>query len=319
MSELNQSTVDCETLKNRSPVELVGIALRGALMGIAEVIPGVSGGTIAFISGIYDELLGSIARFGPASIPELFRVGIPRFWQTHNLTFLATLGFGMVVSLVTVARLVKAALEATPPLVWAFFFGLIVASVVYLGRNLRDPAATDSSSSLSGGVLFLIGLIGLALGLGLSVLAPATVNVQWWMLLVGGALAVTAWILPGISGSLMLLLMGLYPAVLAAVSDFDVVLLGSLATGCVIGLLAFSRLLSWLLRHYRAPVLALLTGVMAGSLIKLWPWQSDSGRLLWPADYALTVGPALLWQAVGMMLLGLVAVAVLARFNPEAD
>ena len=150
-------------------------------------------------------------------------------------------------------------------------------------------------------------------------LAPATVDVQWWMLLVGGALAVTAWILPGISGSLMLLLMGLYPAVLAAVSDFDVVLLGSLAAGCVIGLLAFSRLLSWLLSRYRAPVLALLTGVMAGSLVKLWPWQSATGALLVPGQYAETVGPALLWQSVGMLLLGLLAVGLLARFNPQPD
>jgi len=307
-----QSGVDMLPKKKRSPLELIGLALRGALMGIAEVIPGVSGGTIAFISGIYDELLGSIARFGPASIGELFSAGLPQFWRSHNLTFLVTLAVGMVLSLVTVARLVKAALEASPPLVWAFFFGLIVASVVYLGRNLRP-------SGMSGPGLFVVGLVGLALGLGLSMLAPATVNVQWWMLLVGGALAVTAWILPGISGSLMLLLMGLYPAVLAAVSDFDLVLLGSLAAGCVIGLLAFSRLLSWLLNRYRAPVLALLTGVMAGSLVKLWPWQSATGALLMPGQYAETVGPALLWQSVGMLLLGLLAVGLLARFNPQPD
>ncbi len=320
-SQPTQSTRDSVPTKKRSVGELIGIALRGALMGIAEVIPGVSGGTIAFISGIYDELLSSIARFGPASIGELFSAGLPRFWQSHNLTFLVTLALGMGLSLVTIARLVKAALEATPPLVWAFFFGLIVASVVYLGRSLRDSATVDSTrgSGMGGPGLLLIGAVGLALGLGLSMLAPATVEVQWWMLLVGGAIAVTAWILPGISGSLMLLLMGLYPAVLAAVSEFDLVLLGSLVAGCVIGMLAFSRLLSWLLSHYRAPVLALLTGVMAGSLIKLWPWQADTGSLLLPGQYAETVGPALLWPSAGMLLLGLLAVGVLARFNPQPD
>lgn len=293
-------------------------------MGIAEVIPGVSGGTIAFISGIYDELLGSIARFGPASIGVLFREGLPRFWQSHNLTFLVALAFGMGLSLVSVARLVKRALETTPPLVWAFFFGLIIASVIYLARNLREPKSDTSlnpnnESALSAPMLMVFGLAGLALGVVLSILSPATVDVKWWMVLVGGALAVTAWILPGISGSLMLLLMGLYPAVLAAVADFDVVLLGSLVAGCVLGLLLFSRLLSWLLSRYRAPVLAFLTGVMAGSLLKLWPWQATDGSLLGPGQYAATQGPALLWPALGMLLLGVLAVTVLARFNPQPD
>jgi len=324
MSDSPQVQQGREPTKKRRAGELAGIALRGALMGIAEVIPGVSGGTIAFISGIYDELLSSIARFGPGSIGDLFRQGLPSFWQTHNLTFLFALAFGMGLSLVSVARLVKAALETTPPLVWAFFFGLIVASVIYLGRNLGDPsdserAAANQGSGLSTVALLFIGVLGLALGVGLSLLAPATVQVQWWMLLVGGALAVTAWILPGISGSLMLLLMGLYPAVLGAVAEFDVVLLGSLVAGCVVGLLVFSRLLSWLLSRYRAPVLAFLTGVMAGSLLKLWPWQSATGDWLAPAQYAATQGPALLWQAIGMLLLGVLAVAVLARFNPRPE
>lgn len=295
------------TAESRTALQWLGIVLRGALMGIAEVIPGVSGGTIAFISGIYSELLGSIARFGPASVSVLLRNGLQAFWQQHNLSFLVALACGMLLSLITVARLVKAALESTPPLVWAFFFGLIIASVVFLARGIK--AST----------LLLFGGFGLALGLVLSQLTPASVEVQWWMLTVGGTLAVTAWILPGVSGSFMLLLMGLYPAVLAAVADLDVVLLGSLLVGCILGLLLFSRLLSWLLANYRQPVLALLTGIMAGSLTKLWPWQSATANLLLPEQYAQTVGPHWFLGACSMAVLGMLAVAALARFNPEVE
>ena len=317
MSDLNE---DPQAKVVRSPVEYLGLVLRGALMGVAEVIPGVSGGTIAFISGIYTELLESIARFGPESVGELWRGGLRGFWQgfwrTHNLGFLMSLALGMGLALVSVARLVKAALETAPPLVWAFFFGLIIASVVFLARNLQPAGATRTHSTL---VLALVGGLGLLFGLGLSALTPATVDAQWWMLLIGGAVAVSAWILPGISGSLMLLLMGLYPAVLAAVAEVDVVMLGSLLLGCGIGLLLFARVLSWLLKIHRAPVLALLTGVMAGSLAKLWPWQSPAGALLHPQQYALSVGPNWFWGACGMLLLGMLAVALLARFNPDPE
>jgi len=291
----------------RSVAQYIGLALRGALMGIAEVIPGVSGGTIAFISGIYDELLASIAHFGPASFGVLRRAGIGGFWRQHNLGFLFALAAGMGLSLVTVARLVKAALESSPPLVWAFFFGLIIASIFVLLRGLRWQHAV------------LFGGLGLVLGIVLSRLSPATLDVQWWMLLLGGMVAVTAWILPGISGSLMLLLLGLYPAVLAAVAGFDVVMLGSLLVGCVLGLLLFSRVLVWLLGNYRGPVLALLTGVMAGSLVKLWPWQGAAAELLLPSQYAAQVADPLTLPALGLMVLGLLAVMLLARFNPADD
>ncbi len=293
--------------KQRSVAQYISLALRGAMMGIAEVIPGVSGGTIAFISGIYDELLSSIARFGPASFGVLRRTGIAGFWQQHNLGFLLALAAGMGLSLVTVARLVKAALETSPPLVWAFFFGLIIASIIVLLRGLRWQHAV------------LFGSLGLLLGIVLSRLSPATLEAEWWMLLLGGMVAVTAWILPGISGSLMLLLLGLYPAVLAAVADFDVIMLGSLLGGCVLGLLVFARVLVWLLGNFRGPVLALLTGVMAGSLVKLWPWQGAAAELLMPAQYAAQVADPMTLPALTLMGLGLLAVTLLARFNPADE
>lgn len=296
----------------------IGVFLRGMAMGVAEVIPGVSGGTIAFISGIYDELLSSIARFGPASFGELFRTGIGAVWRTHNLNFLLVLAAGMGVALVSVARLVKVLLEQVPPIVWGFFFGLILASVWVIGRQIRWQT------------LALWGGVGLALGVFLTQQAALTVNVAPWMFFPGGMLAVTAWILPGISGSLLLLMLGLYPGLLAAVTEFDLVVLGWTAAGALTGLLLFTRALEWLLTHYRPMLLAVLTGVMAGSLLRLWPWRTVASgestgvtngleKLLTPNGYA-TLGsePYLIatFLAVGA---GIFAVLTLARFGQRAS
>ena len=258
----------------------LGIFGRGMAMGIAEVIPGVSGGTIAFISGIYDELLSSLARFGPASITELFRAGIPAVWRSHNLNFLVVLAGGMLLALISIARLVKGLLETVPPIVWGFFFGLILASVWVIGRRIRWQ------------LLALWGGVGLALGVFLTQQAPLSINVAPWMYFPGGMLAITAWILPGVSGSLLLLMLGLYPGLLVAVTELNLAVLGWLVAGALTGLLLFTRALEWLLTHYREPLLALLTGIMAGSLLRLWPWQSSgadaSGMagLLTPSGYA---------------------------------
>jgi len=284
----------------------LGVFARGMAMGIAEVIPGVSGGTIAFISGIYDELLSSIARFGPTSFAELAREGIPAVWRSHNLNFLLVLVAGMAIALVSVARVVKELLEQVPPVVWGFFFGLIVASVWVIGRRIRWPT------------LAVWGGVGLALGVFLTLQAPLSVSVAPWMYFPGGMLAVTAWILPGISGSLLLLMLGLYPGLLAAVADFDLVVLGWLAGGALTGLLLFTRALEWLLTHYRQTFLALLTGIMAGSLVRLWPWKATvAGEedLLLPSSYAaLALEP----YVIGTFLAfgaGLFVVLTLERFG----
>ena len=278
----------------------VGLFVRGMAMGVAEVVPGVSGGTIAFVTGIYDELIATLARLDLRVLPMLWRQGPVAVWRECNLSFLAVLALGMAVSILLFARLMEAALAHAAPLVWAFFFGLIAYSVIVIGRLLPRRS------------LLLWAPVGLVLGVLLTRLTPTSGTPADWLFLLGGAIAISAWLLPAVSGSFLLLVLGLYEPVINAVNEFAVGRLLLFASGCALGLLAFSKLLRWLMTHHREPLLALLTGFMVGSLPKLWPWQLE-GQLLLPGGYeqlsaepafALTVVPAGLLGALLLWLLG---------------
>lgn len=235
---------------------------KGIAMGAADVVPGVSGGTIAFISGIYDELLRSIASV-PEALIQLLRGRVKAAWQMANATFLLVLLAGILTSILSLARLITYLLAHHPVPVWSFFFGLILVSVYLVGR---DIGRWNWSRCLSF-------LLGLAFAYWITVAAP----IQWGSdpltLFFAGAIAICAMILPGISGSFILLLLGLYATVLGAVKSLDLAVLAVFATGCLVGLLSFARLLSWMLSHWRDLTLAFLTGLMLGSLNKVWPWK----------------------------------------------
>ncbi len=264
----------------RSRTQWIGIYLRGVAMGIAEIIPGVSGGTIAFITGIYSELLGTIARFGPESATQLWRDGVSAFARRHNLGFIAALGAGMVTSFVVLAGIVSGLLQTAPTLVWAFFFGLIAASVVDLMRENRPKH------------LLSAGVLGVVLGLGVALvdIVPVDAGSAWFLF--GGMLAICAWLLPGISGGYVLLLLGLYPLVIAALADLDFSVLAPLAAGCAIGLAMFARALAWLMRRHYYPAMALFTGFMTGSLVSLWPWHVRGPLFAWERQFDLPVLPS---------------------------
>lgn len=281
----------------------LAVGVRGMAMGIAELVPGVSGGTIAFVTGIYEELIGSLARLGPGALGVLWREGWRRFWAEYNLGFLVMLAAGMLASVLLFARLLGYLLDHAPSVVWAFFFGLIAASVVYIGRRRSLRA------------LALYGVLGLALAVALLQLGVRDGPTPLWMFFVGGMVAVSAWMLPAVSGSFMLLVLGLYEPVLRAFNAGEWAIPATLAVGCAAGLLAFSSLLNWLMMRMRETVLGLLTGFMAGSLPRLWPWQAD-GTLLSPAGYeAMTGQAALLAPAVLAVLLGAVALWLLSRLE----
>lgn len=287
----------------RGTLGWLGVLARGMAMGVAELVPGISGGTIAFVTGIYEELVGTLAGLRPGALGVWWRHGLGAFWRDHNLTFLAVLGLGMVLAVLAFARLLGYLLDEAAPVVWAFFFGLIAASVVYIGRARR-------LAQLAG-----YGLLGLLLAYLVLQLSVRTGPAPLWMYFLGGALAVSAWLLPAVSGSFLLLALGLYEPVLRAFNAGEWLIPMVLAGGCAVGLLAFSRLLHWLMSHFREPLLALLTGFMAGSLGRLWPWRSGDA-LLSPEAYAQVTGePALALPALAAGVAGVLALWLLSRLG----
>lgn len=232
-------------------------------MGAADVVPGVSGGTIAFISGIYEELIRSINQVNL----KLFRTwkdeGFVAMWRSVNGNFLLALLAGIGLSIITLAKVIRHLLETQPILIWSFFFGLVLASIIYVGKQIHTWRLMT--------YVFLTG--GALIAYYITTLAPQTAEVSWPYVFFSGALAICAMILPGISGSFILLLLGMYKPVLDAIHDRNLGLLIVLAAGAVTGLLSFSRLLKWLFDNYANLTLALLTGFIVGSLNKIWPWK----------------------------------------------
>lgn len=258
-------------------------------MGVAELIPGVSGGTIAFITGIYLELVRSIRGAGEALFHHLLRGEVARAWERSNGGFVLVLGAGMATGILALARIVGWLLEHRPLQLWGFFFGLILASVPFVARFARPFHAGRS------GLLAL----GVASGAAAAFATTLTLPVNAVTLFAGGMVAICAWILPGVSGSFILLLLGLYPTMVGAISTLDLRVLGILGAGFAVGLLLFARVLGWLLDRYYRGTLAVLSGFMAGSLLSLWPWRLPREvvegkalgvRILLPGDYTAAGG-----------------------------
>lgn len=232
-------------------------------MGAADAVPGVSGGTVAFITGIYEELIHSIRRCDPQALQVLFRQGVKAFWQHINGNFLLTLLAGIGLSLATLAHIVLYLLDQHPVLLWAFFFGLILASVWSVARHVGEWTLIRTLTFFAGAFFAYL----------VTSLSPAAVEVTPIFVVVSGMIAICAMILPGISGSFILLLLGMYSTILTAVKELQLVTMGLFAFGCVLGLLSFTRVLSWAFSRYHSLTLALLGGFLLGSLNKVWPWK----------------------------------------------
>lgn len=242
---------------------LPGVFLRGMAMGAADIVPGVSGGTIAFITGIYFRLLEAIGRLPVVFWRELCRGRLKAFWQLSDASFLLTLLAGILFSIASLAAVISHALEAYPIPLWSFFFGLITASVWHVAREVLRPRA----------VLLMAVLPGAAVAWWITTLSPVSTEPTLLTLFGAGAIAICAMILPGISGSFILVIMGLYAPVLDAIKQFEIVKLLVFGAGCALGLLSIARALTWAVQRFHDWVLALLTGVMIGALNKVWPWK----------------------------------------------
>ncbi len=247
----------------RKFIDYLMISLKGLAMGAADAVPGVSGGTIAFISGIYEELIATISNVNVALFKTLFQKGFKSFWKQLNGNFLVALLSGIIVSFVSFMRLAKYLIENEPVLIWSFFFGLIIASIYFVGKQI-----TKWDISVIIGLLF-----GSFIAFYISTLPSMATNESSFFLFFAGALAICAMILPGISGSFILVILGAYKTLSDALHDFDLKKLIFFVSGAVIGLLSFSHLLKWLFKHYHNLTLAILTGFIFGSLNKVWPWK----------------------------------------------
>lgn len=285
-------------------------------MGSADVVPGVSGGTIAFITGIYAQLLESITRVRPSLLKMLKDEGIAAVWTHINGNFLLALGSGILVAILTLANLIHYLLVVSPELLWSFFFGLILASCWYIGRQIPNWQAPQLIAIAAGAVV----------AAAVSLASPTEVEPTLPIVFAAGSIAICAMILPGISGSFMLLLMGLYAPVMAAISNMDLLFLVTLAAGAGIGLLLFSHVLHWLLHHYHATFLSLLTGFMAGSLVKVWPWKetvltrinSHGEEVPFIQSNVLPIADFSLVAAVLLAGLGVVSVLLLEKWASES-
>lgn len=297
----------------------LSVYAKGLGMGAADIVPGVSGGTIAFITGIYEELLNSLRSISPAALKILFNEGIGACWKHINGNFLLSLMAGVITSFLSLAHVISYLLASYPLLVWSFFFGLVLASAVHISKEL----------SWKNWQLPLLTLVGFAIAFFVTSVSPAHVEPALWKIFAAGALAICAMILPGISGSFILVLLGLYSVIIDAIKSLDVATMLVFAAGCGIGLLSFVHVLSWLFSRFKQQTIAVLTGFLLGSLNALWPWkhvleyyQSSKGlkplvqENVLPSNYhALTGIEPMLMGCIAMLLLGLALVFVIEKVS----
>ena len=309
----------------RSLIDYLIISLKGMAMGAADVVPGVSGGTIAFISGIYEELIESLNNINSSIFKELRSKGIKYTWKKLNGPFLLALMSGVLISIFSLAKGVEWLLEHHPILLWAFFFGLVAASIVYISKQIKTTLW-----DIAGLKVVLAITIGGSIAYFITILNPIESSDSNLFLFFAGALAICAMILPGISGAFILVIIGAYGPVLEAISNRDIKTILIIGTGSIVGLLSFSKLLKWLFESYNQLTLAVLTGFMIGSLNKIWPWKvvltyrmNSKGveiplneESISPFNY---VGDAQFLQAIGLMLFGFFIILFLEKIGNKTN
>lgn len=291
---------------------------KGMAMGAADIVPGVSGGTIAFISGIYDRLLGAINSIKLSVFKTIRTQGFAAAWKEIDATFLVFLLGGMLTSIVLLSAPIKYALAYHPVLLWSFFFGLVLASIWLVGKQIKKYNLVTILLFLIGGIFaFWITTLEILQGSG-----------NLFYLFLSGSIAICAMILPGISGAFILLVLGVYHLIINAVHEKNIQILAIFGMGCIVGLLSFSRALKWLLTRKRTQTLAVLTGFLLGSLNKIWPWKNKMGTSpiyvhsdgqeewqLTPVLPANFEGDPQLALAFGLFVLGIVLILFMSRFE----
>lgn len=302
----------------RNFVDYFILVFKGMAMGAADVVPGVSGGTIAFISGVYEELIATLNSINLNSLKTLKLQGVSATWKKINGNFLLALFVGILLSILTLSKLVAWLLLEEPVLLWAFFFGLVLASIIFVLKKINQWNSAVFLGLILGGV-FAYQLTQL------NALGNSDSN---WYLFLSGAIAICAMILPGISGAFILVILGSYANVLQALNDKDIAKITIFMTGALIGILSFSRLLKWLFKRFKNMTLAVLTGFMIGALSKIWPWKKtlsfreNSEGISVPlkeqciAPFSFDGDPQIL-SAIGLMLFGFLMIFFLEKIGAK--
>ena len=302
----------------RNFVDYFILVFKGIAMGAADVVPGVSGGTIAFISGVYEELIATLNSINLNSLKTLKLQGVSATWKKINGNFLLALFGGILLSILSLSKLVAWLLHEEPVLLWAFFFGLVLASIIFVLKKINQWNSAVFLGLILGGV-FAYQLTQL------NALGNSDSN---WYLFLSGAIAICAMILPGISGAFILVILGSYANVLQALNDKDIAKITIFMTGALIGILSFSRLLKWLFKRFKNMTLAVLTGFMIGALSKIWPWKKtlsfreNSDGISVPlkeqciAPFSFDGDPQIL-SAIGLMLFGFLMIFFLEKIGAK--
>jgi len=309
-------------MKTKKP--LLGIAARGLAMGAADVVPGVSGGTIAFITGIYEELIETISNVNLGLLKTWKSEGIKAFWKQLNGNFIVALFVGILVSIASLANLISYLLDTFPIIVWSFFFGLVLASIKLMTKQVKKwNVPTITGFIIGAGIAFWI-----------TILPPMQQADANWYVFLSGTIAICAMILPGISGSFILLLLGSYQTVLGAIKEVDLIKIATFGLGCIVGLLSFSHLLKWMFKKYEYVTIAVLSGFLLGSLNKLWPWKEViSTRLnshgetvpfiesnVSPFSFeSISNTPNQIGYGIGFCILGFLIIFVLEKFGDKTE
>ncbi|WP_338157975.1 DUF368 domain-containing protein [uncultured Phocaeicola sp.] len=288
------------------------LVLKGMGMGAADVVPGVSGGTIAFIVGIYDELINSIKSINGKSLKLFFTGKFAAFWKMINGSFLFSILLGIGISVFSLAKIITWLLVEHPILVWSFFFGLVLASTWFVAKDIKGW----NWKTILGFV------VGVVVAFYITVATPAETPSYLWFIFLCGAIAICAMILPGISGSFILVLLGKYFFIMDAVKTLDLVIIAVFGAGAVVGITSFSRVLSYALKHVRNITLAVLSGFMLGSLNKVWPWKEQITTVVDGHDLMIEnniLPNQYIVEAVVLMLVGFFMVYFLEKLSMKVS
>lgn len=297
----------------------ISIFLKGVAMGAANVIPGVSGGTIALITGIYERLINAIKACDITAIKLLLARDFTKLWQHVDGRFLCAIGVGVIVSIVSLAKLFEYLLTSYEKFTMAFFFGLILLSLYYVAKRISSWSSSVIASLVVGSII----------AIGIALLAPASQNGSFFYVFLCGVIAISSMILPGLSGSFVLIIMGNYALVLGAISTLNMSILVPLALGCVVGIIVFSHAIAWIFKHFENQTLSLMTGFVLGSLVVIWPWKNAVMQIVQRegkppkevvASYQWYV-PELFslntWVCVALMVAGAFSIYLMERFAAE--